>query len=97
METLIFQQVSVATAEGGLQLSQSEALRWLQERMGPGIRVLPVERSALAVALQVPTEGWPTSAESPAGKVIFNLHRFAASGQQDEERGEWKIDVISVS
>jgi len=28
--------------------------------------------------------------------MTFNLRRYAANGRQDEENGEWKIDVIGA-
>lgn len=97
IESLLFQNVSVASADGGLQLPAAEAAQWLRERAGPGLRVRSAERSVLAVALQVPTSGWPSSPSAPTGNVLFTFHRFNPQGQQDEERGEWKVDVVSLS
>jgi hypothetical protein len=96
LEGLLLDRVSLATAEGGTVLDRSAVAAWIRERRGDDIRLVSVERSALAVALQVETEGWQTSAATPTGRITFALHRFAPNGQQDEDRGDWKIDVISA-
>ena len=96
LEGLLLDRVSLATAEGGTVLDRAAAAQWIRERRGDGVRLISVERSSLAVALQVETEGWQTSPAAPTGRLTFALHRFAPNGQQDEDRGDWKIDVISA-
>jgi hypothetical protein len=94
-EGLLLDNVALATAEGGSLLDKAAAAAWLRDRSG-AIQVTNVDRSTLAVAVQVETEGWQTSTAMPNGQITFNLHRYAANGQQDEDRGDWKIDVISA-
>lgn len=96
VERLLLDRVALATPQGGEELDREAAAGWLRDHAGPGIRVVRVDRSALAVLLQVTTEGWPQKEPIQAGRVLFNLHRYDSSGRQDDERGDWKIDVISA-
>lgn len=57
IEELLFERVSTSTPQGGEVLSRADAAAWLRGLAGPGIQVTNVERSALAVVLQVLTEG----------------------------------------
>jgi hypothetical protein len=86
----------MSSAAGGEVLDRDAAAHWLREHAGPGIRVTRVEQSALAVVLQVVSDEWPIVPPIATGRVTFNLHRYDASGKQDEERGEWKIDVVTA-
>jgi hypothetical protein len=96
IERLLLEKVLMSSATGGEVLDRDAAAHWLRERAGPDIRVTRVERSALAVVLQVVSEGWPLQPPIADGRVTFNLHRYDSSGRQDEERGEWKIDVVTA-
>lgn len=96
VERLLLDRVALATPQGGQELDREAAASWLRDRAGPGIRVVRVDRSALAVLLQVTTDGWPRKDPIQAGRVVFNLHRYDAAGRLDETRGDWKIDVISA-
>jgi hypothetical protein len=96
IERLLLDRVSMSSAEGGEVLDRDAAARWLRERAGPGMRVTRIEPSALAVVLQVVSEGWPIQPPIANGRVTFNLHRYDASGRPDDERGEWKIDVVTA-
>jgi hypothetical protein len=96
IERLLLEKVLMSSAEGGEVLDRNAAAQWLRERAGPGMRVTRVEPSALAVVLQVVSEGWPIQPPIGSGRVTFNLHRYDASGRQDDENGEWKIDVVTA-
>ncbi len=96
VERWLLDRVSLGSAEGGEVLERTAAAAWLRERAAPGMRVVSVDRSALAVVLEVRTEGWSLKPPIATGRVTFNLHRFLNSGAQDDERGDWKIDVIAA-
>ena len=96
IERLLLEKVLMSSEAGGEVLDRDAAARWLRARAGPDIHVTRVERSALAVVLQVVSEGWPMQPPVAAGRVTFTLHRYDPSGKQDEERGEWKIDVVTA-
>jgi hypothetical protein len=96
IEALLFDRVSISSAEGGEVLSREEAAAWLRDRAGDGIQVSEVTRGTLAVLLQVVTDGWPLQPPSTIGRVTFNLHRFDPSGQQNQQQGDWKVDVVAL-
>ncbi len=96
IETLLLNRVAMSTNSGGEVLDRQAAAAWLRERAGPGIRIESVERNVLAVMMGVVTEGWPATPPLNAGGVRFNFHRYDASGNQDQERGDWLIDVITA-
>jgi hypothetical protein len=96
IEALLLDRVSLGTTEGGQVLDRDEAAQWLRDHAGPGLRVARVDRSALAVLLEVLTEGWPIREPIAEGRVAFNLHRYDESGRQDEDHGTWKVDVINA-
>ena len=96
IEALLLDRVLLSTSEGGEELDRPGAATWLRDHAGPGLQVTRVDRSALSVLLEVLTEGWPSRPPLVDGKVTFNLHRYDASGKQDEDNGTWKIDVIGA-
>jgi hypothetical protein len=96
IEALLLDRVSLSTTEGGDVMDRDQAAQWLRDRAGPGVKVTRVDRSALAVLLEVLTEGWPIAAPINEGRVTFNLHRYDESGRQDEDHGAWKVDVIGA-
>ena len=96
IETLLLDRVLLSTSEGGQELDRAGAAAWLRDHAGPGLQVTRVDRSALAVLLEVLTEGWPQRPPLTEGSVTFNLHRYDASGKQDEDNGAWRIDVIGA-
>ena len=96
IESLLLDRVLLSTSEGGQELDRSGAAGWLRDHAGPGVSVTRVDRSSLSVLLEVLTEGWPVRPPVTDGTVTFNLHRYAASGKQDEDNGTWKIDVIGA-
>ena len=96
IEGLLLDRVLLSSSEGGQELDRAGAASWLRDHAGPGLRVARVDRSALSVLLEVQTEGWPNRPPVTDGTVTFNLHRYDASGKQDEDNGSWKIDVIGA-
>ena len=96
IESLLLDRVLLSSSEGGQELDRSGAAGWLRDHAGPGLQVARVDRSALAVLLEVLTEGWPIRPPVTDGTVTFNLHRYDPSGKQDEDNGSWKIDVIGA-
>jgi hypothetical protein len=46
--------------------------------------------------LTVEVEGWPPIAPIKRGGLGLNFHLYNANDRQDDERGSWKIDVITV-
>ncbi len=86
--------VSMGSSEGGSVMEPSEAAAWLKQRAGSKMNVVGLNRSALAVVLEVQTDGWKQEPPMPAGRLTLNLHRYDATGRQDDDRGDWKIDVI---
>jgi hypothetical protein len=96
IEDLLLDRVLLSTSEGGQELDRPGAAAWLRDHAGPGLQVTRIDRSALAVLLEVLTEGWPHRPPISEGTVTFNLHRYDASGKQDEDNGAWRIDVIGA-
>jgi hypothetical protein len=96
IEGLLLDRVLLASSEGGQELDRAGAAGWLRDHAGPGLQVTRIDRSSLAVVLEVLTEGWPKRPPVTDGSVTFNLHRYDASGKQDEDNGTWKIDVIGA-
>lgn len=96
IESLLLDHVSLSTPEGGSVLDSSQTAGWLRDHASSGIKVTRVERSTQTVMLQVLTEGWPTVDPIVQGQLNFSLRRYDASGRPDEDKGDWKIDVIDV-
>jgi hypothetical protein len=96
IEDLLLDRVLLSSSEGGQELSRADAATWLRDHAGPGLQVTRVDRSALSVLLEVSTEGWPIRPPVSDGTIIFNLHRYDASGRPDEDNGNWKIDIIGA-
>lgn len=96
IESLLLDRVLLSSSEGGQEMDRGAAAGWLRDHAGPGVSVTRVDRSSLSVLLEVLTEGWPIRPPVADGTVTFNLHRYDASGKQDEDNGSWKIDVIGA-
>ncbi len=93
---MLLDRVSLSSAEGGQVFDRAGAAAWLRDRAQPGLRLVSVNRNALAVVLEAETEGWLPKPPAPNGRMSFNLHRVDPSGKQDEVRGDWKIDIIAA-
>jgi hypothetical protein len=96
IEGLLYDRVSLSTADGGQVLDRQAAADWLREHAGPGLRVGQVDRSTLSPMLEIRTEGWPDKPPVTSGHVTFNLHKYDAAGKQDDDTGDWRIDVIGT-
>ena len=96
IESLLLDRVSLSTPAGGQVLDRAGAARWLRDHAGPGITVTRVDPNTQTVLLEVQTDGWPTDEPLEQGRVTFNLRRYAANGRQDEDNGDWKVDVIGA-
>ena len=68
----------------------------LRDHAGPGIKVGRVDPNTQSMLLEVQTDGWPIKEPLEQGRVTFNLRRYGANGRQDEENGDWKVDVIGA-
>jgi hypothetical protein len=96
IERLLLDRVSLSSPGGGQVLERDEAAQWLREHAGPGLQVTRVDPNSQTVLLEVETVGWPVSDPLEQGRVTFSLRRYADNGRQDEENGDWKIDVIAA-
>lgn len=96
VEELFLDQVAVSSAIGGERLGRDQAVSWLRQRAGPGLRLSQFERHHHVALLVAQTEGWPSTPPIVSGRVGFSLHLYDAAGRQDEERGSWKIDAITA-
>ncbi len=94
VEALLLDEVSLSTPAGGQVLQRDEAARWLRDHAGSGVKVTRAEPNTQTVLIEVETAGWPVAEPLEQGRVTFNLRRYAASGRQDEDNGDWKVDVI---
>lgn len=96
IDQLLFDKVSLATPAGGQVLDRAGTAQWLREHAGPGLTVSRVDPNTQTMLLEVQTDGWPIKDPLEQGRMTFNLRRYAANGRQDEENGDWKIDVIGA-
>jgi hypothetical protein len=96
IEDLLVDRVSLSTSEGGQVFDRPAAASWLRDHAGPGMQVGQVDRSSLSALLEIHTSGWPATAPILSGQVTFNLHRYDPNGIQDDDNGDWRIDVIQA-
>jgi hypothetical protein len=96
IEELMIDRVSLSTTEGGQVLDRDAAAAWLREHAGPGLQIGQLDRSSLSALLEIQTHGWPNKPPIANGQVTFNLHKYDPNGTQDEDRGDWRIDVIGA-
>ena len=94
VEDVLLDRISLSTPAGGQVLDRVAAAAWLRDHAGPNVEVTRVDPNTQTVLLEVQTEGWPAQDPLEAGRVTFNLRRYAANGRQDEDNGDWKVDVI---
>jgi hypothetical protein len=97
IESLLLDHVSLSTSDGGQVLDASQTASWLRDHAGTGIQVTRVDRSTQAVMLEAQTDGWPTQPPLDQGQVSFGLRRYDANGREDEDNGDWKVDVITAT
>ena len=89
--------VALAAATGGEQLERTAAACWLRQRATSHIRITdlqPHHHRALVIAT---TRGWTALAPPTGSELGFTLRRYDAAGDQDSERGDWRISVIEAS
>jgi hypothetical protein len=96
VEALLLDRVSLSSPAGGQVLDRPGAAEWLRDHAGAGIEVTRVDPNTQTVLIEVQTDGWPTRDPLEQGRVTFNLRRYTANGRQDEENGDWKVDVIAA-
>jgi hypothetical protein len=96
IEALLLDHVSLSTADGGQVLDAAQTASWLRDHAGRGIQVTRVDRSTQAVMLEAQTDGWPTQPPLQQGQVSFGFRPYDASGREDEDNGDWKVDVITA-
>jgi hypothetical protein len=96
VEDILLDHVSLSTSQGGSVLDNEQAATWLRDRATTGIKVSRVEAGTQSVMVQAVTEGWPPKDPIEQGRVTFTLRRYAPNGRPDEERGDWKVDVIEA-
>jgi hypothetical protein len=96
IEDLLLDQVAISSPDGSEQLGRDQAAVWLRRRAGPGLHLTQFERHHHAALLVAQTEGWAGTPPIVIGRVGFAFHLYDPSGRQDDERGRWKIDVVTV-
>ena len=96
MDELLLDHVSLSSALGGTVMDAVEAAAWLRDHAGAGISVTGLEQATQSPMLQVQTTGWQHKDPIEHGQVTFSLRRYDANGKLDEDRGDWKIDVIEA-
>lgn len=96
IEKMLLDRVALSTPAGGQVLERAAAADWLRDHAGPNIKVTRVDSNTQTVLLEVQTEGWPARDPIEQGNVTFNLRRYAPNGRQDEDNGDWKVDVIGA-
>jgi hypothetical protein len=96
IEKMLLDRVSLSTPAGGQVLERAAAADWLRDHAGPNIKVTRVDPNTQTVLLEVQTEGWPHRDPIEEGNVTFSLRRYAPNGRQDEDNGDWKVDVIGA-
>jgi len=96
VEALLLDHVSFSMAQGGSVMDNSQAASWLRDHAASGIKVTRLERGTQTLMLQVLTDGWPNKDPIQQGQVTFSLRRYDANGRPDEEKGDWKVDVIEA-
>jgi len=97
IEGLLLDHVSLSTPDGGQVLDQAQTAAWLRDHGGPGIQVTRVDPSTQTVALEAQTDGWPKTAPLDQGQITFSLRRYDPKGRQDDDNGDWKVDVITAT
>ena len=96
VEALLLDHVSFSTAQGGSVMDNSQAAIWLRDHAASGIKVTRLDRGTQTLMLQVLTDGWPNKDPIQQGQVTFSLRRYDANGRPDEDKGDWKVDVIEA-
>jgi hypothetical protein len=96
IDGLLLDHVSLSTPQGGSVMSSADAAAWLRDHAGPGIKLNRLERGTQSLMLQVISDGWPAKDPIQQGVVTFSLRKYDASGRQNDETGDWKIDVIDA-
>ena len=96
VEAMLLDRVSLSTPEGGQVLDRAGAAAWLRDHAGPNIAVSRVDPNTQTVLIEIQTDGWPSRDPLEAGRVTFSMRRYAANGRQDEDNGDWKVDVIAA-
>jgi hypothetical protein len=96
IEKMLLDRVALSTPAGGQVLERAAAADWLRDHAGPNIKVTRVDPNTQTVLLEVQTEGWPPRDPIEQGNVTFSLRRYAPNGRQDEDNGDWKVDVIGA-
>jgi hypothetical protein len=96
IDGLLLDHVSLSTAQGGSVMDATQAAGWLRDHAGPTVKVSRIERGTQSLMLQVYTDGWPPQDPIQQGLVNFSLRKYDASGRQNDETGDWKIDVIDA-
>lgn len=96
LDALLLDHVSLSTSQGGSVMDAAGAASWLRTHAGPTVKVNRIEQGTQSPMLQVVTDGWPPQDPIQQGQVILSLRKYDATGRQDDETGDWKIDVIDA-
>jgi len=71
------------------QTLRSAALPGLED-----LRLVQFDRHHHQALIIATTQGWAAVPPLTSEQLMLTLHRYAASGEQDSEHGEWLIDVF---
>ena len=96
IEVLLLGRVSITSRTGGEVLERDGAVRWLRQRSGPNLRLTQFDRHHHVPLLVAVTEGWRSTPPIITGRVGFSFHRYDPAGHQDDQYGQWKVDLISA-
>ncbi len=78
----------------GDSLSQADSLQWLRGHRGRKESVASIDYVRDSALLRITTTGWASLAPLQMGVVLFQLHRYDSSGQENDVQGNWRIDTI---
>jgi hypothetical protein len=96
IETLLLNEVVLVGDDGVEHIQRDVAAGWLRQRAGSSLRVTVFERHHHVALLVTVVEGWSQVAPIRRGELGFSFHLYDAIGRPDDERGNWKIDTITL-
>jgi len=96
LEDILVETVALAAPSGGEQLPRATAARWLRQRASAQLRIVQFERHQHQPLIIASTQGWRALAPLSSSQLGFTLRRYAPSGAEDPDHGDWMIDVFEA-